>query len=496
MKAGYLMNACELIQILSENDLLCEVKGRVPDDILNVTNHSGQVVHGTLFAAVSGSACDGHRFLTEAVQAGAVAVIYSDSAAVIPPTVCAIRVSNSYAAYGIACACAEGFPAQKLTLCAVTGTNGKTTTAFWMRHLLTQAFHQKVGLLSTVVYDDGGGIISADRTTPAAGAVQAAFSAMVRNGCAYAVMEQSSHGLDQHRTGNACFSAAVFTNLTGDHLDYHGTLERYYAAKRRLFTELLKGTAVINTDDPWGMNLAVECRALGRPVIGFGMNNSDWHFEILESTLCGTRFQIQTPKETVEFDSPHIGEHNVYNLCGALGAVYSLGVPLWELSVILKNAPLPAVPGRMESFRLTNGATAFVDYAHTDDALLRAMAALRQVCRGRLIVVFGCGGDRDRTKRPRMGEAVSLHADFAFITSDNPRSENPLEIINEIKTGISAPYAGRIYVEPDRLTAIQKAAAMAKAGDAVLIAGKGHETYQETAGMKTHFDDREAVKNL
>lgn len=493
------MKLSVLIARLTALNLVIESSTTTDPEISTVTNDSRKVKPGTLFAAVRGTESDGHSFIDTAVKAGAAAILYSHPRARISKNIPAIRITDGYRAYAALCAEIEGLPADKMTLCAVTGTNGKTTTAFLIRHLLSGCGGFRCGLLSTAIYDNGAKTIAAERTTPAADEVQAAFRAMADNGCTHAVMEQSSHGLDQYRTGESRFSVGVFTNLTGDHLDYHGTMERYFAAKRRLFTELLHrdGVSVINIDDPCGSGLADDLRLTGKQVIRFGTAESaDWRISDIQLSLSGSDFFLTAPEGEFDIHTPYIGEHNIFNLCGALAAATSLGIPLERTAEYLKSVSLPYVPGRMERIPLACGAEGFVDYAHTDDALIHALQSLRAVTLGKIITVFGCGGNRDRSKRPRMGRAATVLSDITIITSDNPRSENPWDIIADIKTGISAPHCGTVYIEEDRAAAIELAVSLAGPGDALLIAGKGHEPYQEVRGVKHHFDDREILRQF
>ena len=482
--------------------LVLDATGVNPRQVVRgVANNSGKVRKDFLFCAIKGSNTDGHAFIPDAIRNGAGVVLATEPRSV-PPGVPFVLVSDSYHAWGVVCAAFFGNPMEHLDVFAVTGTNGKTSIAFMLKRILS-AHGRRCGLISTVEYDDGSGVAEeASRTTPEAFTIQDCFARMVRNGCDCAVIEASSHGLHQHRLGNARFAGAFFTNLTGDHLDYHHTMEAYYQAKKLLFSEMLRpgAPAVINIDDPWGARLASECGT--QHVLTLSKNDSDASGYLSSIRLCasGSEFTLHMNSSVMGSDcislrvhSALIGEHNVFNMgLAALGACAS-GVPP-ELAAETLSAPDIAPPGRLEPFDLPNGARAFVDYAHTDDALFRVLSAIRTFRKGRIITVFGCGGDRDRTKRPRMAKVVSELSDIAIVTSDNPRTEDPLAIIAEILTGIRP--GAECLTEPDRAEAIRKAVALSRRDDIILIAGKGHENYQEINGVKHPFDDREILRNL
>ena len=387
--------------------------------------------------------------------------------------------------------------AKALDVFAVTGTNGKTSIAFMLRRIFNEAFADHCGLLSTVEYDTGAACCEeAARTTPDAFAFQRLFAEMRKNQCRRAVIEASSHGLHQHRTGSVKFTGAVFTNLTGDHLDYHLTMEAYFQAKKILFAELLRpdAPAVINVDDPWGKRLLTELKHAN--LYGVSLRNDPMarvQVSEIELSSGGSRFTLKTDHTTLHLKSVLIGEHNVCNLALAATLALAAGVDGTLLEKVLAS-PSIAPPGRLEPFDFPNGVRAFVDYAHTDDALFRVLSAIRAFAPANIITVFGCGGDRDRTKRPRMAEVVSKLSDFSIITSDNPRTEDPLSIIREIESGMLP--SARYGVEPDRGEAIRLAVSLARKGDLILIAGKGHENYQEINGVKHPFDDREILKSL
>ena len=465
-----------------------------------VANNSSKVVPGTLFLAIRGVKADGHRFLPDAVRKGASAlVVAADYGGPLPSGMPVLRVSDSYFAWSVVCETFFRRPSDAFRVHTVTGTNGKTSTAYFMRHYLdTVEPGSKTALVSTVCCDLGAGPEPSEHTTPDAFTLQEMFATMKSNGVTDAVMESSSHGLHQHRSGTLGFASAAFTNLTGDHLDYHGTMENYYRAKKILFRELLAddAPAVVNNDDPAGARLVSELnrerpglRILPVSFTGradaFGSLRKlrlNPAFSDLEFTLDGRDASLRLPLP---------GAFNAANCLAALCMAYGTGLPFDAL--LEASARMPHVPGRLQSVPLACGATAFVDYAHTDDALERVLSSLREVLTagGRLIAVFGCGGDRDRTKRPRMGAAAARLADLAVLTSDNPRSEDPMDIIREIESGI--PAGTQYLVEPDRAKAIELAVKEAHPGDILLVAGKGHETSQETREGKHHFSDIETL---
>lgn len=489
------MKRSDLIRALS--GIVCETVCQDDPEITTVTNNTAKIVPGALFCAIKGAKFDGHEYLNQAVNAGATTLVISqDWQGTMPDNIAVIRVNDSYLAWGILCAEAQGRPADSLGLLAVTGTNGKTSTAILTHHFLTSC-GRKCGLLTTVFNDVCNGVRTpAVNTMPDAAALQALFEQQHQNGAEFVAMECSSHGLAQSRSGNAKYTCAIFTNLTGDHLDYHGTMEAYYQAKKKLFTDFAAPdqTAIINVDDEYGKRLYHELSGRKRVSISFKEKTADCFVCNVVMSANGTTFDMILDGKTYGLKIRLTGLHNVCNLVCAFLAARSTGLAVDDLICAAETAP-PA-PGRLESFQLPNGAHAFVDYAHTDDAILRVTAALNALKteNGRLITVFGCGGDRDRTKRPRMGRAATENSDHTIVTSDNPRTEDPLQIIADILPGI--PEGAPFEVEPDRAKAIKKALAMTEKNDMVLIAGKGHEDYQEIMGVKYHFDDREEVRKF
>jgi UDP-N-acetylmuramoyl-L-alanyl-D-glutamate--2,6-diaminopimelate ligase len=449
-------------------------------EISGLAYTSQSVTPGALFFCVPGFRSDGHDFAPEAVARGAAALVTEHRLDYGVPEVV---VDDVRAAMGPAAARFYGDPTAELEVVGITGTNGKTTTAFLVRHLLEAAGRQ-TGLLGTVKRVVGGVEEEVERTTPEAIDLQETFSRMRDGGDRAVAMEVSSHALELGRVAGIRFACRVFTNLTQDHLDFHNTMEAYFAAKRRLFGE--QGRSVVNVDDEYGRRIAAEVDA-----VTFGIeHDADYRARSIEFDLMGSRFTLETPEGELRIESPLPGLFNVQNVVGAIAAVRSLGVD--EISL----AGFGSVPGRFEAVDEGQDFGVLVDYAHTPDSLENVLRAAREVARGRVHVVFGAGGDRDRGKRPLMGDAARRLADRVLVTSDNPRSEQPEDIIDEVMEG-AGPDAGR---EVDRRRAIARAIEDAEPGDVVVIAGKGHEQGQEFEdGRKEPFDDvtvaREALRS-
>ncbi len=448
-----------------------------------------QVQPGSLFFCVPGFSRDGHDYAPAAAQAGAAALVVDHHlpGVALPQ----VEVPDVRAAMAPAAASFHADPTAELAVTGVTGTNGKTTTAYLIRALLEAAGRQ-AGLLGTVTSIIGGTEHAVARTTPEAIELQRVFREMVDGGDAAAVMEVSSHALELHRVDAIHFDVAVFTNLTQDHLDFHPTMEDYFLAKRRLFAEHQPGTQIVNVDDPYGARLAAEFGA-----ISFALEDPRAHYRATDvrTGLSGSDFTLLSRAGEHRLHSPLTGRFNVYNVLGALAAALESGVSIHTAAAALASAG--QVPGRFESVDAGQPFAVLVDYAHTPDSLENVLAAARPLTDGSLHVVFGCGGDRDRTKRPLMGEIAARLADHVMVTSDNPRSEDPEAIIAEILTGIDRPVDSRV----DRREAIGVALAAARPGDVVVIAGKGHEQGQEFAGgHKLAFDDvtvaREALSTV
>ena len=471
-------------------------------EVTLVTGDSRAVRPGAIFFALPGVKTDGHAFALAAAQAGAVAVVAERPVACAPALL--LLAPSARRAMALAAANFHGRPGDALTLAGVTGTKGKTTITYLIE-ACARAGQVPAGVMGTVSNRYGQVERTASHTTGESTDVMAFLAEMRQAGVRLAVMEVSSHALAQDRVAGLRFQAAGFTNLTRDHLDYHADFPSYFAAKRRLFAEHMAqgGVAVVNAADPYGSRLAAEMGP-ARQVWRFGSRAED-ELRATDVTidLAGIRATVETPRGQVSIRSPLVGAHNVENLLCAAGL--SLAVGLSREAVSAGLSACPGAPGRLELVE-ARGVKAFVDYAHTDDALSRALAALRALSPRRLLVVFGCGGDRDRGKRPLMGLAAGKGADMVVVTSDNPRSEDPDAIIAAIVPGVEQAGLSRIgeaaaregargyLVLPDRREAIQLALDTAQPGDAVLIAGKGHEDYQIVGAEKRHFDDREEAR--
>jgi UDP-N-acetylmuramoyl-L-alanyl-D-glutamate--2,6-diaminopimelate ligase len=462
---------------------------------------SRSVVPGDLFVAIRGERVDGTRFAASAVERGAVAVLAeSELEGVSVPQ---LVVDDARRALGPVAERVYGEPTKALSVVGITGTNGKTTTA-WLVEAMLAAAGARPALMGTVATRGPGVTAPALHTTPEGDDVSRFARTVLDAGATHLVMEVSSHGLALHRADGITFRVAAFTNLTQDHLDFHGTLEAYGAAKARLFEELAPKSSVINIDDPFGRALLSRLRSERLACSVRGSDEAD--IRVLEWSMDrgGLRARVLTPDGEAELASPLLGAHNLENLLVAVGIGLALGLSLADVVSGLANAN--GAPGRLERVEDPRDVAVLVDYAHTPDALARALAALRPVTPGRLIAVFGCGGDRDRTKRPLMGEAAARGADIAIVTSDNPRTEDPEAIVREILPGLRATgraelVAGELegaregfVALTDRASAIELAIGAARKGDTVLIAGKGHEDYQIVGTEKRHFDDREEAR--
>ena len=463
-------------------------------DVAAVVYDSRDARSGACFVAVRGWRHDGHDFIAAAVAAGCSAVVCED-ATNVPDGVARAVVDDTHSALGLLAQAIAGSPARKLVNVGITGTNGKTTVAHLIFHILEAAGHP-TALLGTVGYQTGRRSLEAGATTPDPVTLASATAEMVLAGRTHLVMEVSSHALDQNRTAGMDFRVGVFTNVSGDHLDYHMTMDKYVAAKRRLFESLGPGAlAVINRHDNYADEMARAARDAGASVSFYGLSDEcDCAGHIAGLDDSGACFNVSTAGVEVEVHSPLIGRHNVMNSLAAIAASQALGVDLPAIVAVL--AGCPVVPGRLEPVSGSGDYRVFVDYAHTDDALENVLSALNGIKRGRLIVVFGCGGDRDRTKRSRMGAVAVRLADRVVITSDNPRSEDPQAIIDEIVSGVDADRIDRCDLCADRREAIAMAIGLAETGDIVLIAGKGHETYQEIAGRRIDFSDVQVAAEI
>jgi len=453
---------------------------------------SRRVGAGDVFVAVRGVTSDGHDFVAQAVSAGA-AVVVAERPVPVPAGVHLVQVENSAAALGVLAQAAWGEPAAAMTVLGVTGTNGKTTVAHLTQQILNTA-GLGCGLLGTVSYDVGQGEpLEATNTTPDSLHLARLMARMRQNGLKAVVMECSSHGLDQERTAGLRFQGAAFTNLTGDHLDYHKNRQAYLAAKSRLFTCLAPAAvAILNAEDAASDYLArqtvAQVHRYGLRDAGDAERALDITAELMETDVAGSVFRLCMQGQTVAIRSRLIGRHNISNALAAAGLAMAAGVDLEAIAAGIEQ--LAQVPGRFEALPNDLGLTVLVDYAHTDDALEHALATLRQFARARVLVVFGCGGNRDRSKRPRMAKVAQRWADRIVVTNDNPRTEDAAAIIDDIRGGFSLAGRSKLVEIPDRRLAIRYAIDAAGPGDIILIAGKGHEDYQIVGTQRLAFDDR------
>lgn len=470
--------------------LNCTVKGDSNVAVDRVVFDSRMVQKGDLFVAVRGTQADGHKFIPMALEKGAVAILCENILGEIPENIPVVVVPDSATALGIAASNFYDNPSRKLRLMGVTGTNGKTSVAT-LSHQLFSEFGFKCGLLSTVRNLIGMREINATHTTPDAVAIQSLMKDMVEAGCNYVFMEVSSHAADQKRIAGLEFDIAVFTNLTHDHLDYHKTFDAYLKAKK-LFFDMLPETAfaLVNIDDRNGKVMVQNTAAMIKTYALHSL--SDFKARVIESHFDGMLMSI----DNVELWTKLIGEFNAYNLL----AIYCVGIlfdlPKEELLPVLSH--LSTVEGRFEYIRSNTGVTAIIDYAHTPDALKNVISTINQIRSGsgQLITVVGAGGDRDKTKRPVMGKIASELSNRVIFTNDNPRSEDPQEIINEMLSGVEIDRRKNVLAISDRREAIRTACMLAEAGDVILIAGKGHENYQEIKGKRHYFNDKQVVSEI
>jgi UDP-N-acetylmuramoyl-L-alanyl-D-glutamate--2,6-diaminopimelate ligase len=483
----------------------CEVTGDLDVPVTGVAYHSREVTPGGLFVALKGCLTDGHLYLAASLDAGA-RVVVTEQELAPPPGVTVVRVPQARLALAHISAAFYSHPSRELTLVGITGTNGKTSTTYILEAILNAA-GCRVGVVGTVNYRVGESTWPAPVTTPESLDLQRLLREMRTRGVTHVFLEVSSHALDLRRVDGARFAAAVFTNLSQDHLDYHRDLDDYFAAKSRLFLEILAngrpspGLAVLNLDDPRGRQLQGAVRG---PALTYGLHPASQVRPLsYRFRQDGLSAHLTTPAGEVKITSRLVGPFNLANILAAAATALGLGID--PDAVARGIAALPGVPGRLERFGPPEGPGVFVDYAHTPAAITQALGALQTLNFSRLITVFGCGGDRDRGKRPLMGQAAAAGSQLVIVTSDNPRTENPLAIIGEIEPGLAACGLPRInaaaakhgdsgyLVIPDRREAIRLAVALARPGEAVLVAGKGHEDYQIWGTERRHFDDREEV---
>ena len=465
------------------------LQGSTTCPIAGITSDSRKVQPGWAYVAIPGSQVDGHAFIAQALVRGATVLVVDRVLDFTAAPATCLLVPDTRQAVAHLAAAFFGHPSRQLRLIGVTGTNGKTTSTYLLEAVL-QAHGLRQGVIGTITYRYAGHEQVADQTTPAAEEIQRLLREMVDDSVSYGAMEVSSHALAQHRVWGCQFAAALFTNLTQDHLDYHADMAAYFAAKARLFTMYHPGVAVLNVDDPAGKKLLDETCA---PLITYGFApTSEVSVEHLEMDVHGISLTARIKHQSIRMYSRLSGRHNVYNILGVLATAKGLGLDLERTRQGIES--LHIVPGRFERIDAGQPFSVLVDYAHTDDALRNVLQAARDLAPARLIVVFGAGGDRDRGKRPRMGRVAAQYADIAVITSDNPRTEAPMAIIRAIEGGFqetepAAPYC----VIEDRALAIHEAIRMARAGDVVVIAGKGHETYQIIGHERFCLDDRQVA---
>ncbi|MDK2835877.1 MAG: UDP-N-acetylmuramoyl-L-alanyl-D-glutamate--2,6-diaminopimelate ligase [Thermosediminibacterales bacterium] len=470
---------------LLENVKVNRISGDKNVEVRGITYDSRKVKSGFVFVAIKGFEKDGHDFIQDAINRGAVAVISQKSICISPPTVF-IHVEDSRQALAEISAAYYDYPFRKLKVIGVTGTNGKTTTTYLIKSILEEAGF-KVGLIGTITNKIGQKELPSVRTTPESSDLYDLFSQMIKEGAEYAVMEVSSHSLELKRVYGCEFEVGVFTNLTQDHLDFHKTMENYFQAKRKLFYQSKK--AAINIDDVSGKRLLTELKL---PVYSYGIEeNATVIARDIQINEFGIKFSVVTLDENTQISLKIPGKFSVYNALAAISCGLLLNIDLKTISTALKKQP--GVPGRFELVDEKQEFAVIVDYAHTPDSLENILKTVRNFVRKRVILVFGCGGDRDRSKRPIMGEIGTKYSDVCIITSDNPRTENPESIIQEIEKGCKN--ASKNYIKiTDRKKAIEYAITIAQPGDVVLIAGKGHETYQVIGDRVIPFDDRKIAR--
>ncbi|WP_448807310.1 UDP-N-acetylmuramoyl-L-alanyl-D-glutamate--2,6-diaminopimelate ligase [Aminobacterium colombiense] len=483
-----------VLKALKEKNLLKEARNiSNPSLVLwDVFNKSHQCEENSLFCFISGEKHDGHSFASDAVQRGAAVLLCQHA---LPLQVPQIIVENSRWAMGFAAAAVYGFPSKQVSLYGITGTNGKTTSSYMIRSILEEA-GEKCGLMGTIVYADGEKEQEADRTTPESCDVQRLIARMKRNGCTSVIMEASSHGANQGRLNGCLFQGMVFTNLTPEHLDYHKDMEHYFEAKKKLFEEYVSENwcGAVNSDDEYGRRLL---RIYGKKCLSFGLDSTRHHDVQLQNfymTLSELSMKVQFfNSDPIDITLPLTGRFNIYNALGAMAICYKMGVAPLVIKKGLES--MPQVPGRLEKYFFENEVCGVVDYAHTPDALENVLSALREVCHGKIISVFGHGGERYQANRPLLGQVAARLADIIIVTMDNSRSEDPAKIAEAIEQGIAsvveAPPHYRIL---DRNEAVRTALSMAKPGDVVVVTGKGPERFIVMDNNKIEYNDSHAIQ--
>lgn len=490
----------KLQQLLSFSDLGTQSQQQALEaEVTGLFFDARQVQQGSVFIAIKGTQADGHKYIGDAIKAGAIALVVEDKSAVPADYQGHVSVvPDSRQMLDLLAARFYDYPSQKLFCFGVTGTNGKTSITYLLEHILN-ARNKSTGVIGTVNHRIGAKTWENQGTTPDPVTLQSRLNDFVQEGAVAAALEVTSHALDQRRADSVHFNTVIYTNLTHDHLDYHKDMKTYFESKQRLFTDLMWSSlkrplfAVINIDDEYGRKLK-----LAEPVLGwtYGQKESDFQFKILKMNFSETEFELKTPLETMTVTVPLTGVHTIYNVVASLAAGLTCGITLEQGVKAL--ADFKGIPGRLQKVVHNSDKTVFIDYAHTPDALENSLKSLLKVksdakLSSRIITVFGCGGDRDKTKRPKMAEIAARLSDEVFLTSDNPRTEDPLTILSDAEKGF--PQGFKNYTkEVDREKAVQQAINLAKPGDVILIAGKGHEDYQIIGTTKAHFSDYEVAE--
>jgi len=495
----------KLQQLLSFFDLSAhnvrfpERASEMDEEITSLCFDARQAQPSSVFFAIKGQQADGHHYISQAITKGARAII-TESLSYVPAdyTGFALEVPDTRQMLDLLAARFYDYPSQKMICFGVTGTNGKTSITYLLEHILN--FNRKLtGVMGTINHRIGHRVWDSQMTTPDPVVLQSRLRDFVDEGAFAAALEVSSHALDQRRADSVHFNTVVFTNLTHDHLDYHQSMKHYFESKQKLFTDLMWSSvkrplfAVVNVDDDYGRRLKVA-----EPVIcwTYGQTESDFQFKILKMDFNDTEFELKTPVETMKIKIPLTGVHTVYNVVASLAASLTCGITLEQGVRSLQS--FSGVPGRLQKVISSTDKVVFIDYAHTPDALENSLNSLKKIktdakLNNKIITVFGCGGDRDKTKRPKMAEIACRLSDFVFVTSDNPRTEDPIQILKDIEQGIPTHFQSFV-AEVDREQAIKQAIALASAGDVILIAGKGHEDYQILGTTKIHFSDYEVAQ--
>jgi UDP-N-acetylmuramoyl-L-alanyl-D-glutamate--2,6-diaminopimelate ligase len=481
--------AKQLQDILYRSGVI-EIKGLLDRPVSDITSDSRQVTAESMFIAVKGTQVDGHNYISSAIGKGAIAVVCETFPETINPEITYVQVQNAAVALGHIASNFYGNPSEKLKLVGITGTNGKTTTVTLLYNLFKNLGY-KTGLLSTILNKVHQTVIPSTHTTPDAISLNKLLARMVNEGCDYAFMEVSSHAIHQHRIAGLNFAGAVFTNLTHDHLDYHKTFAEYIKAKKGFFDHLPETAfAVTNIDDKNGLVMLQNTKA--RKVTYSTRSMADFRCKVLENHFDGMLLNLDGQEIWTRF----VGRFNASNLLAVYATAIQLNQDKDEVLTVISN--LQPVQGRFETLRSPDGKYAIVDYAHTPDALKNVLAAISEIRtrNEQVITVVGAGGDRDKTKRPEMAKEAVLASDKVILTSDNPRTENPAQIIKDMEAGVPVPYKSRVVSIENRKDAIKTATLIAQPGDIILVAGKGHENYQDINGVKHHFDDREVIKEF